>query len=100
MLVNSSFQSWVLKKDLELSAKFFFSKRIIKVLAATLGSAVIVETLLKVEFFTQPFLTKCFYLTAQIMAVCALYVTFLLLMGERSAVTSLLEKVTKKFRKK
>jgi putative peptidoglycan lipid II flippase len=100
MLVNSCFQSWVLKKDLDLSLGFFFSPRIMKVLGATVGCAIVVETLLKVDFFTQPFMNKCFYLSAQILAVCALYVTFLLLMGERSAVNALLEKVTKKFRRK
>jgi putative peptidoglycan lipid II flippase len=100
MFVNSSFQSWILKKDLALSTEFFFSKRIWKVIGATLGSAVIAMTLLKVEFYTQPFFNKCFYLGAQIFAVCALYVTFLLLMGERSAVNALLEKVTKKLKRK
>lgn len=100
MLVNSSFQSWILKKDLALSTGFFFSKRIWKVVGATAGCAVLSMTLLKVEFYTQPFFNKCFYLGAQIFAVCALYVTFLLLMGERSAINALLEKVTKKlFRK-
>lgn len=100
VLVNSCFQSYVLKKDLELSWGFFFSSRIWKVVGATVGSAVIVEMLLKVEFFSQPFLTKCFYLGSQILAVCALYATFLLLMGERAAVNALLSKVTKKFRRK
>lgn len=100
MLVNSSVQSWILKKDLTLSWGFFFSRRIWKVVGATVGCAVLAETLLKVEFYTQPFFNKCFYLGAQIMAVCALYITFLLLMGERSAVNALLEKVSKKFKRK
>jgi putative peptidoglycan lipid II flippase len=100
MFVNACFQSYILKKDLDLSLGFFFSKRIMKVVGATLGCAIIVETLLKVEFYTQPFYTKCFYLSAQIIAVCALYMTFLVLMGERSAVNALLEKVTKRFGRK
>ncbi|WP_408097699.1 murein biosynthesis integral membrane protein MurJ [Peredibacter sp. HCB2-198] len=100
VLVNSCFQSWVLKKDLNLSWNFFFSLRIWKVVGATVGCAVITETLLKVEFFSQPFITKCFYLGVQILAIGALYATFLLLMGERAAVNALLSKVTKKFRKK
>jgi putative peptidoglycan lipid II flippase len=99
VLVNSGFQSWVLKKDLSLSWGFFFSPRMYKVIGATFGSAVVVETLLKVEFFTQPFWSKCFYLGAQISAVFALYVTLLMLMGEREAVRVLLAKVTKKFRR-
>lgn len=100
VLVNSGFQSWVLKKDLELTWNFYFSPRILKVIGATLCSALIVETLLKVEFFSQPFLTKCFYLAAQISAVCLLYATFLLLMGERAAVNALLEKILGRFRRK
>jgi putative peptidoglycan lipid II flippase len=100
VLVNALFQSWILKKDLSLSTGFFFSARIFKVIGASAGAAFITETLLKVEFFSQPFLTKCFYLTAVILAICTLYGTFLLLMGERAAVNALLAKITKKFRRK
>lgn len=99
MLVNSFFQSFVLKKDLELPLGFFFSLRIWKIIGASASSAVIAMVFLKVEFFSQPFLSKCFYLTAQIMAVCALYVSFLVIFGERAAVRALLEKVTKKLRR-
>lgn len=100
VLVNSAFQSWVLKKDLDLGWNFFFSNRLLKVLGATVGAAIIVETLLKVEFFHLPFINKCFHLGAQILAVGALYASFLVLMGERKAVNVLLEKFTKKFKKK
>ena len=100
VLVNSAFQSYVLKKDMELSWGFFFSKRMLKVTIASFASAVVVETLLKVEFFSQPFFTKCIYLGVQITAVAALYGTFLLLMGERAAVSALVQKFTKKLRKK
>ena len=99
MVVNACFQSWVLKKDLNLSFRFFFSRRIWKVVGATAGSAVVAVTLLKVEFFSQPFLGKCLTLTVQIAAVCALYMTILVLAGERSAVNALLEKVTKKLKR-
>lgn len=99
VLVNSAFQSWVLKNDLELSWGFFFSKRILKVVGAALFTATVVETLLKGEFFSQPFLNKCIYLTSQMMAVGVLYVSFLIVTGERAAVRVLLEKITKKFRR-
>jgi len=85
---------------MKLSWGFFFSPRIFKVIGATAGSALIVETLLKFDFFNQPFFNKCFYLAAQILAVCALYITFLMLMGERSAVNALLGKALKKFKRK
>lgn len=100
VLVNAAFQSWVLKKDLSLSWGFFFSRRIFKVLAATILTAVIMEMFFKPEFFTQPFITKCVTLTAQMSAVTILYATFLVLMGERSAVNSMLSKITKKFTRK
>ncbi|MCM2350309.1 MAG: murein biosynthesis integral membrane protein MurJ [Bacteriovoracaceae bacterium] len=100
MLVNSALLSFILKKDLSLSWGFFFSARLFKVVGATLGAAIIVETLLKVEFYSQPFITKCFYLGMQIMAIAILYLSFLLLMGERRAVNALLEKFSKKFKRK
>lgn len=99
VLVNSSIQSWVLKKDLNLSLGFFFSLRMFKVLIASLFSALVVETLLKVEFFSQPFLNKCVFLGAQIFAVAALYGTCLVLLGERSAVNAVLGRITKRFKK-
>ena len=100
VLVNSAIQSFILKKDLELSWRFFFSTRILKVVGATAGCAIIVETLLKTDFFSQPFITKCLYLTMEISAIGALYISLLLLMGERSAVNALLGRFTKKFRRK
>jgi putative peptidoglycan lipid II flippase len=99
VLVNSVFQSVVLRKDLALPLSFFFSGRIFKVVGATLGSALIVEFFLKVEFFSQPFVTKCLYLGAQIFAACALYVIILLILGERSAVNAILSKIAKKFKR-
>jgi putative peptidoglycan lipid II flippase len=98
--VNAMVQSWIIKKDLSLSWGFFFSARIYKVLAASMVSAVIVETLLKVEFFSQPFVSKCFFLTAQIGAIGAIYLSILVVLGERTAVNAVLSKVTKKFKRK
>jgi putative peptidoglycan lipid II flippase len=100
VFVNASFQSYILKKDLSLSWGFFFSPRIFKVIISTLLTILIAETVLKVEFFSQPFLTRCLYLGAQILAACFLYVIFLVVMGERAAVNALIEKFTKKFRRK
>ena len=100
VLVNAAIQSWFLRKDLDLSWGFFFSRRIFKVLAATLGTGIILHMFLKPEFFSQPFLTKCITLTVQMSAVGILYATFLVLMGERSAVNALASKITKKFAKK
>ena len=100
VLVNAAFLSIILKKDLDLSWGFFFSARILKVVGATAGAAIVVETLLKFDFFSEPFFNKCFYLGVQILAIGTLYATFLVLMGERDAVNALLGKLTKKFRKK
>ncbi|HXH75856.1 MAG TPA: murein biosynthesis integral membrane protein MurJ [Bacteriovoracaceae bacterium] len=100
VLVNSVYQGYWLKKDLKLSWNFFFSLRMGKILVASLGSALIVEWLLKVDFFTQPLIIKCTYLSIQIFAICALYGMFLMAMGERSAVNALLSKITSRFRRK
>lgn len=100
VLVNAVFQSWILKKDLALSWGFFFSRRIFKVLAATIATGILVETFLKPEFFSQPFITKCVTLTAQISSVGILYATFLVLMGERSAMKAISSKITKKLARK
>lgn len=100
MLVNAGFQSWMLKKDLNLDLDFFFSPKVLKVFAATLGSAWIVNFGLKVEFFTQPFLVKCFIVAAQIGSVGVLYVGILMILGERAAVVALMGKITKKFTRK
>lgn len=100
VFVNSALQSWILKKDLELSWGFFFSRRIFKVLAASILTAFILEMFLKPEFFSQPFFTKCVTLTAQMSAVAILYASFLILLGERSAVNAIVSKISKKFGRK
>ena len=100
VFVNACFQSWVLRKDLSLDWSFFFSPRILKVTIATALTALVMEAFLKVEFFSQPFLNRCFYLGAQIFAACFLYGLLLVIMGERAAVNALIEKFTKKFRRK
>ena len=100
MLVNSGFQSWVLRKDLDLGWNFFFSAKVLKVFVATAGSALLVNFGLKLEYFDQPFLTKCFMVAAQIGAVGLLYVGILMILGERAAVMAITSKFTKKFKRK
>lgn len=100
VLVNSIFQSVVLKKELDLSMNFFFSARIWKVVGASFGSALIVQTLLKVNFSSQPFISKCFFLGVQVTAVCFLYATFLILLGEGAPVNAVISKIKKKFLRK
>lgn len=100
MLVNSGFQSWVLKNDLKLAWNFFFSVRVIKVFLATTISALTVAYFFKVEFFSQPFMMKCLIMAFQITAVGVIYIGLLYIMGERSAVKALLGKLTKKFLRK
>ena len=100
MLVNAGFQSWMLKKDLKLGWDFFFSPNVLKVFVATLGSALIVNFGLKVEFFTQPFMVKCIIVAAQIGAVGLLYVGILMILGERDAVMAMVRKIKKKLTRK
>lgn len=99
VLVNAAIQSWVIKSELTLSWDFFFSRRIIKVIIASGLTALITETILKVEFYSQPFWSKSFYVAAQIMAIGILYGSFLVIMGERDAVHAVMAKFTKKFKK-
>lgn len=99
VLLNTSILSWILRKDLSLSWNFFFSLKILKIVGATIGAAFITEIFLDFSYLDQSFLNKCFYLAAQMGAVCALYVVFLLLFGERSAVGAMCEKLSKKFRR-
>ena len=100
VFVNSAFQSYVLKNDLELGWNFFFSSKILKVLAATLASALVVEYFLKFDYFSQPFSYKAVILAAQISAAAALYLGSLVLFGERAAVRAVVGKFTKKLKKK
>lgn len=100
VLMNAAFLSVILKKDLKLPLNFFFSLRILKVLVATLGAAIILEFGLKTEFFSQTFFTKCLYLGAQVSAVGIIYVFILIILGEGAPLKSALMKISKKFQKK
>lgn len=100
VLVNCAILSFVLKKDLNLPLNFFFSKRVFKVLLASLGSAILLEYGLKVELFSQSFFTKCLYLGGEILIVGVFYIFVLALMGEGKPLKEALNKVLKKFQKK
>lgn len=100
VFLNSAIQSYMLKRELKLGWNFFFSIRMGKVALATLLCAITAEWLLKVEFFTQPFLMKCIYLTAQISIIGVLYGSLLILMGEGANVKTILSKITKKLKRK
>jgi putative peptidoglycan lipid II flippase len=100
IFVNTCILGWFLKKNLSLSPTFFFNARIAKILVASAASALVLETLIKVELFTQPFVVKCFLVMTQIGSVALLYAGILIILGERSAVNAILSKVSKKFRRK
>jgi len=100
VLLNSLILGWVLRKELELSLNFYFNARTFKLLIAGILAAAATEVLFKVEFFTQPFFNKCFYLAAQISGACLIYIALLMIMGERRAVRDLWVKLRQKFGKK
>lgn len=100
MLVNSGFQSVVLKKDLSLPMSFFINKRIIKILLSTLAAGIIVDQLFTVEFFSQSFLHRAVWLAAEISSIGAIYAFLLVLMGEGKAISGIVQRFTKKFTKK
>jgi putative peptidoglycan lipid II flippase len=100
VLLNSLILGWVLRKELELPLNFYFNARTLKVVIAGILASAATEILFKVEFFTQPFFNKCFYLASQICAVGLLYIALLMIMGERQAVRYLWVKLRQKFGKK
>lgn len=100
MFVNSSFQSFVLKKELNLPWNFFVNARIIKILISTLGAGLIVEYFSLQEFFTLPFMTRAIFLAMELAAVGAIYALLLVILGERQVVKAIAEKFRKKFAKK
>jgi putative peptidoglycan lipid II flippase len=100
IFANTCILGWFLKKNLSLSPTFFFNAPIAKILVASAASALVLETLIKVELFTQPFVVKCFLVMTQIGSVALLYAGILIILGERSAVNAILSKVSKKFRRK
>jgi hypothetical protein len=100
MLVNSGFQSVVLKKDLNLPMSFFVNARIIKILLSTLLAGLAVEYLFTVEFFSQSFLQRAIWLGLEIICIAGIYAVLLMIMGEGKAVLGIISKMTKKFTKK
>jgi putative peptidoglycan lipid II flippase len=100
VFVNACILAWVLKKSLSLSTGFFLNPRMGKVVLASGGAALVLETLIKVELFSQTFVVKCFLIGAQISSVILLYAGVLILLGERSAVNALVAKFAKKFKRK
>lgn len=100
MLVNSGFQSIVLKKDLNLPMSFFVNARILKILLSTVIAGVAVDQLVTVEFFSQSFIHRAIWLGIEIFAIAGLYAVLLMIMGEGKAVLGILGKMTKKFTKK
>lgn len=99
VLVNVGIQGWILRKDLGLEWSFYFSMKILKVVGATLVVSGIAKNFFKVEFFSQPFFTKCIYLGFEILAICFLYLIILMFLGERAAVKGLVQKFQKKMQR-
>jgi len=99
VMVNSLILSWVLNDKLSLSAQFFFSARIFKVLLSSIVAAAILR-MIKVELFAQPFVVKCLWVAFEIGAVGALYAGILIILGERTAVRTLWGKVSQRFKRK
>lgn len=100
MLVNSGFQSIVLKKDLNLPMSFFVNARVLKIILSTVIAGVAVDQLVTVEFFSQSLIHRAIWLGIEIFAIAGLYAVLLMIMGEGKAVWGILGKMTKKFTKK
>jgi len=100
VLINALFQSIVLKRDLSLDYRFFFSPRLMKILASTFFVSLVSIFILKISVFDLGFIQKAVVLSVQLFSVGLLYFIFLYWMGERELVGAIREKWRKKLKKK
>lgn len=101
MFLNSSAQTWIMKKDLGLALRDFLGLRLFKILlAAVLISGIIwLAKPFAPLFYTLHFLGKCFYLAAAFALVFGLYASFLFALGERSIVLKAISKMRQRLGK-
>jgi putative peptidoglycan lipid II flippase len=100
VLISSFILAIVLKRILGLSTGFFINPRLLKVLVAGAFCITVMETLVNVEYFDQTFFLKCFYLSAQMFLIIALYASVLIILGERQGVGAMMDKITRRWKRK
>jgi putative peptidoglycan lipid II flippase len=97
--VNAVFQTLILKKDLNLSFKFFFPPRLFKILFATFISGFAVQNLFSIDSFQENILMKTFWVFTEILALASIYGFSLIIMGEGNAVKEMMGKFTSKVKR-
>jgi putative peptidoglycan lipid II flippase len=97
MLLNSSIQTWIVKGDLQMSLREFFNMRWAKLLlAAALSAASVYGLKLQLNFFEYNFIQRCLILAIEIGLVALSYFVMVYLLGERSAVQIVIDKLRQK----
>ncbi|MEX0797865.1 MAG: murein biosynthesis integral membrane protein MurJ [Bacteriovoracaceae bacterium] len=94
MFLNSSAQTLIMKKDLQMKLARFFNLRLFKVFLAA-GVVAIFAWLIKplAPFYQLNFYGKLGYLLIAFVFVFSLYALFLFVLGERSVVLKILNKI-------
>ncbi|MFZ4714645.1 MAG: murein biosynthesis integral membrane protein MurJ [Bacteriovoracaceae bacterium] len=97
MFLNSTFQSFIIKKELDLSLSFFVGKRMLKILSAGLLSyLVLIYVASRYPVIHLPLMSKLFLLSLESGLVIFTYVFALIFMGEGSFMEPLLRRFKKK----
>lgn len=97
MFFNSSAQTFIMGRELGLPLKGFLSFRLLKIIfGASLVSGIIWFLKPMFQFYQLGFIEKCVYLALFFTLVFILYAMFLCLLGERSVVLKILDKIKKR----
>src|SRR5690554_5808347 len=99
VLVNSLFLGFIIKRVLTLDLSFFFNLKIAKILFVSALSASLAWYLGQIDYFDQLLITKATFIFGQILAVILLYGVALYILGERSAITEMVNKLSKKIKR-
>lgn len=97
MLVSSSIQTWIIRKDLDLRLTQFFNMRWLKLLFVTIcvGSSGY-YFFSQIDFRSLNFITKCTVLAGQVTTLFMLYFILSMVLGERQALNFVLRKIRRK----
>ncbi|MCO4754057.1 MAG: murein biosynthesis integral membrane protein MurJ [Bacteriovoracaceae bacterium] len=100
MLFNSSAQTWIMRKDLDMGITGFLNLRLFKIFLVT-GVTAALTWLVKpyVPYYELNFYGKCGYLLFSFSIIFIVYGGLLFAVGERSVVLNSLKKIKKRFGK-
>ena len=93
MLINSTFQAVILKKDIGLEWTYYFNLRVIKLLISfglVFYSTYLIKT--NIDFFNVDFFDRCLYLAGMLSYIASSYFLLVFIFGERSLVLNFLKR--------